>query len=161
MKYLFFLLSLFLFTSCVTKKTCQQKFPPQIITKDSLVIKDTTIYVDIPIVIPGDSILLIDTIPCPINYEKEVIEDNKTISVKIKDGKLTAKCSTDSLVKVIQDLEVKVQNKEKYSSNTELVPVEVVKHKTPKWCWYYIIISLSVFAIIFRVPILSIIKKII
>lgn len=157
-KLIILFLSLLAFTSCITKKACDQKFPPQIITKDSIVIKDTTIYVDVPVIIPGDSIVLVDTLPCPINYEKEVVEDSKKISVKIKDGVMIAKCSTDSLLKVIQDLEVKIQNKEKYSSTVEVVPVEVVKYKTPMWCWWLLSIFILWILIKFKNPVLLFFK---
>lgn len=123
--------------SCVTQKRCFEKFPPQIITKDSVILKDTTIYVKQTIVIPGDSVLITDSIPCPdVEYHKEAKSSSgkTTAKVDISKGKLTVDCKVDSLNKIIDSLKVQLQTKETYHAETKLVekPVE----KTPAWVWF-------------------------
>ena len=62
----------FAVTSCATQKICSRKFPPHADTikivhvRDSIVLRDTTIYIKIPGETSGDSVM----IPCPevINY---------------------------------------------------------------------------------------------
>ena len=55
------------FSSCVTQKKCNEKFPPSkdtihiVTVRDSIVFKDTTIYVEIP----GETDIDTITIPCP------------------------------------------------------------------------------------------------
>lgn len=123
--------------SCVTQKRCFEKFPPQIITKDSVILKDTTIYVKQTIVIPGDSVLIKDSIPCPdVEYHKEAKSPSgkTTAKVDISKGRLTVDCKVDSLNKIIDSLKVQLQTKETYHQETKLVekPVE----KTPMWVWF-------------------------
>ena len=52
MKYLLLILTVVMFSSCVTKKRCAEKFPPQIITEiktvTETVYRDTTIYIHVP-----------------------------------------------------------------------------------------------------------------
>lgn len=87
-------------TSCITQKKCFEKFPPQIITKDSIVVKDTVIYRDTTITLPGDTLQINDTIPCPnVNINRVVKSKNgkTTATVSIKNGKLQVECKTDSL----------------------------------------------------------------
>ena len=67
MKTLIPILIAIAFSSCVTQKRCNTKFPPQRdtirieTTRDSIVFKDTTIYVEIPGEIDIDTLV----IPCP------------------------------------------------------------------------------------------------
>ena len=55
------------FTGCITQKKCYRKFPPTIDTvkivfsRDSIVYKDTTLY----LTIPGDTVWNTVEIPCP------------------------------------------------------------------------------------------------
>ena len=64
-----FVLSLFIavLAGCATQKRCNTKFPPSVdsiykyVVKDSIVVKDTTIYIYLPGAVVHDSI----EIPCP------------------------------------------------------------------------------------------------
>ena len=55
------------FTGCITQKQCYRKFPPLIdtvkivLSRDSIVYKDTTLYLHIP----GDTVWNTVEIPCP------------------------------------------------------------------------------------------------
>ena len=64
MKYLLLILTVVMFSSCLTQKRCAERFPPQIVTKTEtiteIVYRDTTIYVPIP----GETVY--DSIPVPI-----------------------------------------------------------------------------------------------
>lgn len=123
--------------SCVTQKRCFEKFPPQIITKDSVILKDTTIYVKQTIVIPGDSVLIKDSIPCPdVEYHKEARSSTgkTTARVDISKGQLTVDCKVDSLTKIIDSLQVKLQTKETYHSEIQVVEKPV--KKTSAWVWF-------------------------
>lgn len=131
-------LLLLTFASCVTQKRCFEKFPPQVITKDSVVLKDTTIYVKKLIVIPGDTVTLRDSIPCPdVQYHKVITSPSGRTQAKvdIDKGKLTVDCQVDSLNKVIDSLKVTLQQKESYHSQTQVVEKPV--YKTPVWVWIF------------------------
>jgi hypothetical protein len=159
MKLLFCLFTIVFFMSCVTQKRCLQKFPPQIITKDSTVIKDSTIYRDTTITIPGDSTTIHDSLPCPdVKYHKVAKSKSgrTTATVDINNGKLTVNCKTDSLQQKIDSLKTHIRSMERYRSEVKLVPVP--KYKTPAWCWW--LVGANVLFIVWRIrkPILSIVK---
>lgn len=106
----YILILLLFFTSCVTQKKCEQKFPPTV-TSDTVVnYVDTTVYVSVPIFIKADTVSITDTIDCETNYSHEIKSEGKTIRVNIKDKILKAECFNDSLTKVIDSLEVKIKN---------------------------------------------------
>lgn len=138
--------------SCVTQKRCLQKFPPQIVTKDSIVIKDTVITVRlVKIPIPGDKVTLHDSIPCPdVQYHKEIKSPSGRTSAKvdINKGKLTVDCKVDSLNRVIDSLQVKIKTTEAYHSEVKTIEVPVVKKRTPLWAW----IMLSAIVLYFLIP---------
>lgn len=139
---------LLLLASCVTQRKCFEKFPPQIITKDSVVFKDTTIYVKQKIFIPGDTVSFTDTIPCPdVQYHKVVksTSGRTTAKVDIEKGKLSVDCQVDSLNKVIDSLKVQLQMKESYHSEVKVV--EKPTYKIPAW-GYALIIAIGVVAIL-------------
>jgi len=134
------LLILFL-ASCVTQKRCLQKFPPQIVTKDSIVVKDTTIYVTVTDVVPADAVIIHDSIPYPdIQYHNEATSPSGRVKAKvdISKGRLTVNCKTDSLVRVIDSL-VKLKTAQVYHSETKTIDVPVVKKKTPLWAWIMLV----------------------
>lgn len=66
-KLLLYLAVLSLLMSCVTQRRCNTKFPPSVdsvykyVVRDSIIIKDTTIYIHLPGEVVHDSI----QIPCP------------------------------------------------------------------------------------------------
>lgn len=129
---------LLLLASCVTQKRCFQKFPPQIITKDSIILKDTTIYVPVTYTVPGDSVIIKDSIPCPdVQYKKEIKSSSgrTKVEVEISKGKLKVDCKVDSLNNVIDSLAVKLKTVESYKSQVKIVEKAVIKKVVPLWCW--------------------------
>lgn len=128
---LLIILSIFLLTSCVTQRKCAAKFPPQITS--TTIIKDSVVYRDTTITVPGDTVTFTDSIPCPdVVYEKTQKSEKGTVkaTVKIKDGKISVKCEVDSLNMVIRNLQYRLRTIEK--EKTIAVQVPVLK-KTPWW----------------------------
>jgi len=109
-KIILLILILIVSYSCVTQKKCNQKFPSEVITRDSIVyrtntiIKDSIIYIKVPIEV--------GTIEGNINCDslgaqmKKVTIDNKRLKMTIEviNGKLIAvsTCKEDSLQAIIQ-----------------------------------------------------------
>lgn len=147
--------------------SCSKKMLPpaetKIVIKDSIIEREKILWRDTTIVLAGDTTEI--TIPCPDQQINEYA-GNGRIQLRAKsDGKGNVKinCQTDSLVKVISGLKTIIQEKEKYHANTTVqkipYPVEVVKYKTPKWCWWLLIIAIAEAIWIFRKPIIGLIKK--
>ena len=69
-----FILPLFLLSACVTQQKCQRKYPPKLITKDSIVPR--LIYVpvhdSIPVYFPPDTIRDSVPVPCKNGKVKDV-----------------------------------------------------------------------------------------
>lgn len=139
-----------LLASCISQKKCYERFPPQIITKDSVVLKDTTIYLTIRDTIAGETVKVYDSIPCPdLEYHKEVSSKSgrTTAKVDISKGKLSVDCKTDSIIKVLEDVRAQLKVSESYHSQTVVVDKPVVEYKTPSWAWA--LLSLSIFGVLF------------
>jgi len=64
MKKLIFLLAMVLLSGCITEKRCSRKFPPVTIIKDSISVKETTIFRDttVFVLLPKDTIKYSDTV---------------------------------------------------------------------------------------------------
>lgn len=148
-------LLLLLASSCITQKRCLEKFPPQIVTRDSIILKDTTIYIPVTVKVPGDSVHLIDTIPCPdVNYHKEVKSpsgETKAV-VDIHKSVLSVDCKTDSLIRRIDSLAAKLKVAEAYHSEVKIVEKPEIKYRTPIWAW---LLLAGVILYIFRNPLLK------
>lgn len=172
MRLLLFL-SIVLFTSCVTQKRCAEKYPPEVSVKDSIIEKEVITYRDTTIIIPGDTVQIIDTIPCPgIVYKKKATSKSghTTIDVSIDNGKLKVDCKTDSLQQVIDSLATIFKDRQHFKTTTVTypVPVEIVKYKTPKWAWYLLAFNVVFFGWKYRgfivggaSKLLNIIKKVV
>ncbi len=116
--------------SCVTLEKCNAKFPPQAITKDSIITKTTVSYRDTTLHIKGEQIAIHDTIPCPeLNYSKSIKKKHLTASVVIKKGVITVDCAEDSLLKVNATLKETLS--EIISNHSQVTIQEVFKTK-----WY-------------------------
>jgi hypothetical protein len=71
-------------TSCVTQKACLKRFPPTVDTvtivekRDSIVYKDTTIFVKLPVEVRVDSVV----IPCPEvpNYIPDTVKAETSLA---------------------------------------------------------------------------------
>ncbi len=109
-KIILLILILIISYGCVTQKRCNEKYPPQVIRMDSIIyktntiIKDSIIYVKVPIEV--------GTIESNVNCDslgaqmKKVIIENKRLKMTIEviNGKLIAvsTCREDSLQAIIQ-----------------------------------------------------------
>lgn len=163
-KLLFFLFIILIFSSCVTQKKCNSKFPPQTIKEryDSIVYKDTVIYKDreVEVKIPGETVYrdsLIPGIPEKINTKPITLEnkyatakawiENSKLRLRLdqKDQVITFKLdSADKLVKHWQAEYHKERDK-------ETVTIKVV----PK---FYKITAISLFVILLLIGVYIYVK---
>lgn len=161
MKFIIYLSACFLFLS-----SCSKKLQPTVETiyKDSIVEKKVVRVRDSVVFLPSDSVIIHDTIPCPIDYHQEDSSSKTKITVDIKKGKLTAKCQTDSLQQRIHWLENEYL-KEKYSLKThvETKYIEVPKpvKYTPKWHWYVHWLFLLWLIWNYRISLVTLLRKLI
>jgi len=129
-------LSVLLLGSCTTAKKCAAKFPPQIITVDSIVLKDTIIYRDSIIRISGESVRLEADLKDTTAVIDTTVKNGKTtLRLQLSKGKLSASCNADSLQLVIKNLTTIIKDKQRFKNQTEKVPYPVIEYKTPKWCY--------------------------
>lgn len=121
---------------CVTQKACNEKFPPQVIRKDSIVYKETIVYRDTTAKVKGEGVKL-SNIPVTVDDNgKAQLPKTKAASksgrvnveAEIKDGKLNVDCKEDSLFDVIVKLKEKISTIEKNHSE-----VQVKKEYTEHW----------------------------
>lgn len=131
--------------------TIEVQYRDSIVEKKIIVPKDTIIYLS------GDTITMYDVLDCE-DYYKADSSKNLTLSVKIKNGKITATCMQDSLQKRITILEEQLV-KEQYSNANKITKEYVqvdkpVKH-IPKWVWYLLTYSILITAYFFKNPILK------
>lgn len=164
MRLLMGLIAMLLFASCVTRKKCADRYPPQIVSKDSVIERETVSYRDTTILVPGDRVHMTDTIPCPdVVYKKTVTSKTgrTKASVTIDRGKLNVDCKTDSLQATIDSLKTIIREKEKYATQTITIEVPVIKYKIPGWIWLLLLGCLAALVIAYRIPIFKIIKNII
>lgn len=82
-------------SSCSPDFYCK-RCPSTTIIKDSIIVETDTIWKDTIVTLPQDTVSIVDTLPCP-DYEKEIRGLRSRIKVLIKDHKLTATCTCDSI----------------------------------------------------------------
>src|SRR6266478_495360 len=95
------LFSLIILSSCCTSKRCLKKFPP--ITSDSTIVvyKDSVRLVHDTINIPGEVVVISDSIPCPeVEYHREKQVGRITEKIDISKGKISVICKDDSLKEI-------------------------------------------------------------
>lgn len=141
MRFFLYILSLTIcIASCVTQQRCNDKFPPQIIVKDSTILKDTTYYKDTAIQVPGTTITNTITVKDTTTLVDTTIKQGKTqLHLQVKKGKVTATCNQDSLLLVIHNLQHQITSKENYHTATTIKTVTVVKYKLSKWFWWLLV----------------------
>jgi hypothetical protein len=132
-----------LMSGCVTQKRCEQKFPPQIITIDSVITKTETIYRDTTIFIelPGDTIR--DTVEVTVkegiaNSRPSIHETDLAWSMaQVVNGflqhELIQKDST--LARVIENA---IRESATTTDKTKLVTKIVEKNYITSWQWFQI-----------------------
>ena len=141
--------TILMLSSCITQQKCNQLFPPQV--KDSTIVQVDTVWRDSIVTIPSDSVVLIDSIPCP-DYEKEINGLRSKIKVLIKKGKLTATCTCDSIEMKLRLATIK----EKVSRFRTETRFSETKSKDSWWnttvkVGGYIFISLLLLALIYGI----------
>lgn len=123
---------------------------PKIVVKDSVVYKDTTIYVDVPpVLIPGDTVKLKETVPCPDAQWKGTstsLSNRTHITAELVHGVLTVECIADSLMRENEKLRADIKIKESYRNETITNYQEIPKWYIPWWVW--LIVALAVVCLI-------------
>lgn len=160
MKKLLIILSfIFCLGSCITAKRCNDKFPPQIEVKDSIVIKDTIIYKDTIIVVPGayitDTFLIRDT----LTFVDTIIKNNNTqLHLQVVKGRVVATCKADSLQIEINKLMKVITSRDRFLTTLKYVPKIVIEQHIPKWCWWLLLYAVATTVWTFRKQILTLLK---
>lgn len=125
-----------------------ERFPPEVITKDTTItiVRDSIIHDTV--IIPGELIFWRDTIPCPqLEYHKSVTKNHLTSSVDISKGKIDVECKADSLQKVI-DIKQKIINTYREKANTQIKErVEYKEHWYGPFAGWYTLITLVILII--------------
>ena len=137
MRILIIILAFFA-TSCATQRRCAERFPVKVEKKDSIVYKEKYIKIPPPIMpkrpnaimAKKDTVVVYDTVDCPNENKKGTSKSgNLTVGWEIKNNKL--KILANNLSDTIQaqkmlidSLNVKVVDTEKYSSVVKVVSVE-------------------------------------
>ena len=100
MRLLLLLITVSLY-SCSLKEICDNRFPPS--PYDSISIRDSIVWDSIPVWSGGNNVAFDTISPCDpkIIYVKEVKKNGLTGTVKIKNGKLSFECKSDSLMKLL------------------------------------------------------------
>jgi len=134
--FIIFIIS-FGFTSCITQKKCNKRFPPQIITKDSIVYKTNTVYRDtiLYVYLPADTVYDTTNVPVYIDTETGLINsdtneignryatalawvNNSTLKQLLIQNEQTINFSIDSAIRVTK------QEYENYHSETIIKEVQ-------------------------------------
>lgn len=157
-----FLITILLVAIAVT--SCNKRLLPPVTNtvtdSDSTVVEHTN--KDTTIVIPGKTVHIHDTVPCPEAVYESVAKDSTgtlTLTTKLKDGKLDVRCDADSLRKRIAWLETNMYSFKNHTE-TKQVPYEVkVKEPyIPQWVWWLLAYSVGTTLWVFRKQILALFK---
>jgi hypothetical protein len=134
------LYALMLALACSACRT-PRDLPGGTIIKDSVVYKDTTVFVKIPpIVIPGEKVTLHDSVPCPdVQWKAKNESGRTTIDAEINNGYINISCKTDSLVHEIDSLKALIKVKEGYRSTVVTNVVTVKDWYIPRWVWLVVV----------------------
>jgi hypothetical protein len=147
MKYILIILLAFLLLGCVTQKRCNEKFPSQSFTKDSIVYKDKLVYKDttIYVPIPGDTVykdtlVYVDKFTGLVNSKKVYAFTSLAEAIAwVSNSKLyLTLIQKDTTIEVRLDSALKEVTywKEKYHSSSSVVVKETVKSP-----WYMKVLS--------------------
>ena len=156
MKHLITILILsFLVQSCISPQRCARKYPPQVITKDSVVYKEVikTVTVHDTVFIKADTVSNSDTVYINqgLIYSRPVFAwvEFANAKAQVVDSRLMLNLyQNDTAIARILKQNIKVMEKEKY--NTVTIPKKeyVVKwyHTAAVWIAIPTLIALLVFA---------------
>lgn len=145
----------------ITLASCSHKLAPGVNTVIKETITTDTVYVpkEKIVTIPGDSVKIHDTIPCPgLVYHKEVTSKSGNVkaTVDINKGNLQVDCKTDSLVQRIQWLEA--HSKQVIDKETTITITPAPKRWIPKWVWWLLALNIVYIAAkvllkVYKIPI--------
>ncbi|WP_143067628.1 hypothetical protein [Niastella yeongjuensis] len=120
--------------------SCRTSKPVVDQVKDSTVIK--YYYRDTMITLPGDTVQLIATVPCPeAKWQAQAKGGRSMLIASLNNGELSIDCKQDSLLVRISLLEKELERK----TNTIVrvpVPQEVIQYRTPWWAKIALALSL-------------------
>lgn len=124
----------------------------------------TTVYVkkDSLIYLPAQSITLVDTLPCPGEKKGSAKAGAIKAGYRLKNGKLTINCETDSLATRISWLEKELSLWRSHTEYKEVpVTVKVPTPHLPKWIIWVLALSLGFNIWYNRRPLITIVKHLI
>jgi len=111
--------ALIVLSGCVTQQKCHEKFPPASAVKDSVHVRDSVAITYVPYIIPKDSIIFHDSVPCGDFYlDVEKKHNNITASLHIEAGKVTFKCLEDSLRAMLEQRDRTIASYESQKHDT-------------------------------------------
>ena len=141
--------------------SCSKRLTPSVETVIKETITTDTVYVpkEKIVTIPGDSITIHDTIPCPgLVYHKEVTSKSGNVkaTVDINKGNLQVDCKTDSLIQRIQWLEAHSKQVTTLEKTVTITPPP--KRWIPRWVWWLlginiVYIAARIFFKVYKIPI--------
>lgn len=154
MRTILIILSVLIFSSCVTEKRCSRKFPPktETIYRDSIVEREITVFVDtiIYVELPAKEIINTVYVPTPILFKSDTVfavGDYSSAKAWVSNQRLRLKLNEGAKIKV--DLERAIREttfwKEKYRNKKQTITVEVNVLKY----WQKALMFIGVIAIIF------------
>ena len=127
-KYIIFLLSLILLSSCLSQKQrdricneCPVRTDSVVITSERLVLRDTTIYVTDRVVSYRDTIMC-DSSGIIKPFLKIVKSRGIKATIQVKNNNITVDCETDSLKAIISNL---VKEKETIINSNKTKTIEI------------------------------------
>lgn len=166
-RYLFIFLLLVSLSGCYTRRMWERKFPPVVTTdtivkftsRDSLVYRDTTLFVQLP----GETLIDSITIPCPPappTYKPD------TLKIKAKFAEVKAWLSGNKISAILTQsgtLQIRLDSVIKESYKWENLYRDILKTEVHKQRYIPIIYKVSLWAwtgVIIMVLILYLIKRI-
>lgn len=119
---------------------CKASKPVADLVKDGTVVK--YYYRDTVITLPGDTVQLITSVPCPeAKWQAQAKNGRSVLVARLNNGELSIDCKQDSLLLRISLLEKELERK----TNTIVhvpVPQEVIRYRTPWWAKITLVLSL-------------------
>lgn len=102
---LLFLMTVMILSSCITKQRCMEKFPPEIISKDSISTFEKIKYKDTTIWVPADSSWLKALLKCDSTGNVYIAElagykagkNVQAPKIVVRDNYIEVRCRVDSM----------------------------------------------------------------
>lgn len=144
------LLSLTIFVqSCITQQKCKERYPPLRAIKDSTHVHDSVSITYLPFIIPRDSVVIRDSVPCgdfKLNVKSK--DNNITASISIKNGILEAKFLQDSLRAMLEHKDRIITTLESNKNTEVVIQKEYIDHWYTPFCNWFTLIGLLLIAIV-------------